>query len=118
MSKFFRNDEIGNKKLPRLIAKMKAEERNKNDSREFSENNNNNSPIDVVLNNIHRHYRQQGLRNLDNISKLFEVDDLSEEILSLLKEGCKNVLRENHVNERIFKELDRLVEQQIKSQKK
>ena len=115
MSKFFRNDEIKNKKLPRLIAKMKTEERNSNDSREFSENNNNNSPIDVVLNNIHRHYRQKGLRNLDNISKLFEVDDLSERILSLLKEACENVLRENHVNECIFKELDRLVEQHIES---
>lgn len=116
MSKFFKKDEIGNKKLPRMLARMKAEERNSNHFRVFSENNSNNLPIDVVLNSIHRHYRKQGFQNLDNICKLFDMDELSEQILSLLKEGCDNVIKENHVNERIFKELDRLVEQKIGSQ--
>ena len=116
MSKFFKNDEIGKKKLPRLLAKMKAEERDSNDSREFSENNNNNSPIDVVLNNIHRHYRNLGFQYLDCISKLFEVDELSEAIYSLLKEGCNSVLKRKKVDDRIYSELDKMVEQHITSQ--
>ena len=113
MSKFFKKDEIGNKKLPRMLAQMKAEERNSNYFQEYAENNNNNSPIDVVLNSIHRHYRKQGLQNLDNISRLFEVDELSDQIIALLKEGCNTVIKRNLVEERFYKEIDKLIVQHI-----
>ena len=115
MTMFFKSSEIGDKKLPRLLAQMKAEEKNDDHLREYSEKNNNNLPIDVVLNDIHSYYRKSESFNLENVSQLFEMDELSEQILSLLKEGCENVLKDNHINERIYKELDTLVEQHITS---
>lgn len=113
MSKFFKKDEIGNKKLPRLLAQMKAEERNSDHLRDYSDNNHNNLPIDVVLNDIHKHYRNLGISYLDNISRLFEIDELSDTIFNLLKSACNKVLQNNRVEDGLFKELDKLTNQQI-----
>lgn len=111
MAKFFKKDEIEAKKLPRLLARLKSEERKSDNFREYSEHNHNNLPIDVVLNNIHRHYRTQGLNHLDRISRLFENDQLSDVIYTLLKKECETVLQKNHVCEKLYHELDSLMEQ-------
>lgn len=116
MSKFFKMNELGNKRLPRMLAQMKLEEQKNDNFREYSDNNHKNLPIDVVLNDIHRHYRKQGINCIDNISRLFEIDDLSETIASLIKDGCDMIIKNNHVEERLYKMLDKLVEQQIESE--
>ena len=110
MSMFFQNNDIKNKKLPRMLAKMKANEQKDDSLRQYSEKNNNNLPIDVVLNNIHRHYRQQGRSHLSLISKLFETDELSEQIVDLLKKGCVSISYKNKMDDQIYTELDKLIE--------
>ena len=63
-----------------------------------------------LLNNIHRHYRQQGRSHLSLISKLFETDELSEQIVDLLKKGCVSISYKNKMDDQIYTELDKLIE--------
>ena len=116
MSKFFKKDEIGNRKLPRMLAQLKNEEKKNDYLREYSDNNHNNLPIDVVLNDIHRYYRKQGIQYIDNISRLFEKDDLSDEIVRLIKEGCSMVIKNNRIEEQLYKRFDKLVEEQLEEE--
>lgn len=116
MSKFFKKDEIGNRKLPRMLAQLKNEEKKNDYLREYSDNNHNNLPIDVVLNDIHRYYRKQGIQYIDNISRLFEKDDLSDEIVRLIKEGCSMVIKNNRIEEQLYKRFDKLVKEQLEEE--
>ena len=84
--------------------------------REYSDNNHNNLPIDVVLNDIHRYYRKQGIQYIDNISRLFEKDDLSDEIVRLIKEGCSMVIKNNRIEEQLYKRFDKLVKEQLEEE--
>ncbi len=112
MSKFFNRDIIEQGKLPRELAKMKAEERKNDHFQEFAEKNNDNMPIDIVLNDIHRHYRKKGVQFISMISRLFEVDELSDQIVSLLRKECSNVISNNNVSEQLYSKLDELLIQQ------
>ena len=115
MTMFFKNEELDNKKLPRMLARMKSEERNNDHLRDYSERNNSNLPIDVVLNYIHKHYRNQSNPSLNDISKLFEIDEVSDNIYNLLKNNCDQLLKGNRLDESLFKELDNMVYQYVKS---
>ena len=117
MSKFFDKEDIGNSKLPRMLIRMKEEERKHNASIEFSEKNNNNLPIDVVLNDIHRYYRREGLQHLENISRLFVIDELSDQIVKLLKNGCNQVLKNNKLEDHIYSSFDDLIRTHIEEKK-
>lgn len=112
ISKFFKKDEIGTRKLPRMLAQLKNEEKKDDYLREYSDKNYNNLPIDVVLNDIHRYYRKLGIQYIDNISRLFEKDELSDTIVKLLREGCNMVKRSNHVEDNLYKMFDRLIEEE------
>ena len=112
ISKFFKKDEIGTRKLPRMLAQLKNEEKKDDYLREYSDKNYNNLPIDVVLNDILRYYRKLGIQYIDNISRLFEKDELSDTIVKLLREGCNMVKRSNHVEDNLYKMFDRLIEEE------
>jgi hypothetical protein len=112
MSKFFNRDKIEQGKLPRELAKMKAEERKNDYFKEYAEKNNDNMPIDIVLNDIHRHYRKKGVHYIDMISRLFEVDELSDQIINLFRKECDNVRNNKKISEQLYIKLDELLDQQ------
>lgn len=115
MTMFFKDD-VGNKKLPRLLAKMKREELADENLRDFASKNNNNLPIDVALNYIHQHYRKIGWVHLDKVSKIFEEDELSEAICGLLKDSCEYIIKYNREDNSIYSKIDNLIENYIESQ--
>ena len=113
ISMFFKNNNINDVKLPRLLAKLKSEEKNCNYLQEYSEKNNNNLPIDVILNEIHKHYRKKGIQALNNISKLFEINELSETIIAYLKQSSTLIQQKNEIDKNIFERFDKLIEDNI-----
>lgn len=112
MTKFFKGNDIGNKRLPRMLAKMKAEEKINDPFIEYTDKNNN-SPIDIVLNNIHRYYRNLGATQLSNITRLFEDDQLSDQIYTLLVDACNSIIKNNNVDQQLYDSLNQLMEKQI-----
>ena len=113
ISCFFPEGELNGKTLIRQIAKLKTQEKSERAFEEFTIRNNNNQPIDVVLNLIHRHYRNKGINQLEKISKLFDIEQLSEQILKLLRKGCDMVLRNNTIDNDIYVAFDKLVSTNI-----
>lgn len=113
MSMFFKGNGLANKKLPRLLAKMKRDERDNIETKEFATKYNNNLPIDVALNNIHRHYRKLGWPQFEKVSRLFEVDELSNTLYNMLKENCEYIIKYSKEDMSLYSKIDELIEKNI-----
>lgn len=110
MSKFFTKGEVNDSEMLRSLSKMRAEEKKNDQFRDYSEKNNNNLPIDVVFNQIHRHYRQKNIHDLGKIVGLFENDRISKQFITLLKKGCVMISKNIGLDDGFYQEIDKLID--------
>lgn len=114
LSSLFNKDKITDWKLGIKIANMKKQQKEDVSLHDFSEKNNNMQPVDEVLRSIVNYYEKPDVKiKLSEITALFENNNYTDAISSLIEESCKYLIINNKINNKIYAELSGLISRKI-----
>ena len=100
---------IDGKTTPQKLAALKRTQMDDVKIKDFATRNHNNTPIDIVLNDVSRYYRRQSPAKYQLLGRVFQNNDLTDQLVKILKDGCSFYLRYQEVNDKIYKEIDSLM---------
>lgn len=100
---------IDGKTTPQKLAALKRTQMDDVKIKDFATRNHNNTPIDIVLNDISRYYRRQSSAKYQLLGRVFQNNDLTDRLVKILKDGCTFYMMYQEVNEKIYKEIDSLM---------
>lgn len=100
---------IDGKTTPQKLAALKRTQMDDVKIKDFAIRNHNNTPIDIVLNDVSRYYRRQSQAKYQLLGRVFQNNDLTDQLVKILKEGCSFYLMYQEVNDKIYKEIDSLM---------
>ncbi len=100
---------IDGKTTPQKLAALKRTQMDDVKIKDFATRNHNNTPIDIVLNDVSRYYRRQSPAKYQQLGRVFQNNDLTDQLVKILKDGCSFYLRYQEVYDKIYKEIDSLM---------
>lgn len=110
ISQIMTSSTLEGKNTPQRLAALKRSQQDDVKARDFATQNNDSLPIDVVLTDIFRHYRQIGRSKLLQLSNLFENNDKTETLVNLLSKYCMRYMVPRTLKkEKMFEEIDKLM---------
>ena len=96
---------------PQKLAALKRSQQDDVEAKDFASKHNDSLPIDMVLTDIFRHYRQTGKTKVLLLGKLFEDNAKTDALVAILSKYCKRYLMPKTLNkEQMFTEIDNLME--------
>lgn len=98
------------KNTPQELAALKRSQQNDVEAKDFATKNNDSLPIDVVLTDIFRHYRQIGRAKLQQLGNLFENNDKTKALVKVLSKYCKKYMDPRTLKkDKMFEEIEKLM---------
>lgn len=79
------------------------------ETEDFASRHHDNLPIDMVLNDISRHYRQPSINKSFELIRLFQNNEMTDALLSLLKDNCAYYMENQRVKPDLFGEIDKMM---------
>lgn len=110
ISQIMSGSTLEGKSTPQKLAALKRSQQDDVKAKDFATQNNDSLPIDVVLTDVFRHYRQIGRAKLQLLSNLFENNDKTEDLIKVLSKYCKRYMDPRTLKtEKMFEEIDKLM---------
>lgn len=110
ISQIMSSSTLEGKSTPQKLAALKRSQQDDVKARDFAAQNNDSMPIDVVLTDVFRHYRQIGRAKLQQLSNLFENNDKTEALIKVLSKYCKKYMDPRTLKkDKMFEEIDKLM---------
>lgn len=116
MSSIMTGDNFNGMATPQQIAALKRQQMDDVTAQDFASRHHDNLPIDLVLNDIHRHYRQPSVNKSYELDKLFRNNDMTDALIRLLKENCVYYMANQRVKKDLFGEIDKLMNKGVMCQ--
>lgn len=109
MSSILNSDNITELRTPQRLAALKRTQMDDVRAADFAKSHHDNLPIDFVLNEIHRHYRNSASGKLKQLTSLFQNNDATDELVRLLTGACQEYQKEGHINKNIYNKIDAML---------
>lgn len=111
ISQLMTSSSMEGKITPQKLAALKRSQQDDVEAKDFASKHNDSLPIDMVLTDIFRHYRQTGKTKVLLLGKLFEDNAKTDALVAILSKYCKRYLIPKTLNkEQMFTEIDNLME--------
>ena len=109
MSSILNSDNITELRTPQRLAALKRTQMDDVRAADFAKSHHDNLPIDFVLNEIHRHYRNSASGKLKQLTSLFQNNDATDELVRLLTGACQEYQKKGHINKNIYNKIDAML---------
>ena len=109
ISSIMTGDNFTDMATPQQLAALKRQQMDDVTAQDFASRHHDNLPIDMVLNDISRHYRQPSINKSFELSRLFQNNEMTDALLSLLKDNCAYYMENQRVKPDLFGEIDKMM---------
>ena len=109
ISQIMIGEALNGKTTPQKLAALKRTQMDDVKLKDFAIQNHNNTPIDIVLNDISRYYKRQSLARFQLLGRVFQNNELTDQLVTILKDSCSYYLRYQEINEKTYQDLDGLM---------
>lgn len=109
ISQIMIGETLNGKTTPQKLAALKRTQMDDVKLKDFAIQNHNNTPIDIVLNDISRYYKRQSLAKYQLLGRVFQNNELTDQLVTILKESCSYYLMYQEINEKTYQKIDGLM---------
>ena len=109
ISQIMIGEALNGKKTPQKLAALKRTQMDDVKMKDFAIRNHNNTPIDIVLNDISRYYRRQSQAKYQMLGRVFKNNDLTDQLVNILQDSCSYYIIYQEINSVTYEELDKLM---------
>ncbi len=112
MSSILGNDKVNNieeLRTPQKLAALKRDQMDDVNTADFAKSHHDNLPIDFVLNEIHRHYRQPSVGKLNQLTNLFQNNDATDKLVLLLSQTCQEYQKRGYFPKSVYDKIDEML---------
>lgn len=109
ISKLMPSASLDEKETLKELGVMKRSQMDDVKLKDFAATHNNNLPIDLVLTDITRHYKNIGWDKYRQLGVMFEDNTKTETLIKLLKSSCLYYIDHQKTNESVYNKIDELM---------
>ena len=109
ISQIMIGEALNGKTTPQKLAALKRTQMDDVKLKDFAIRNHNNTPIDIVLNDISRYYKRQSQAKYQLLGRVFQNNELTDQLVTILKDSCSYYLMYQEINEKTYQKIDGLM---------
>ena len=109
ISQIMIGEALNGKTTPQKLAALKRTQMDDVKLKDFAIQNHNNTPIDIVLNDICRYYKRQSPAKYQLLGRVFQNNELTDQLVTILTDSCSYYLIYQEINEKTYQNIDRLM---------
>lgn len=109
ISQIMIGEALNGKTTPQKLAALKRTQMDDVKLKDFANRNHNNTPIDIVLNDISRYYKRQSPAKYQLLGRVFQNNELTDQLVTILKDCCSYYLMYQEINNITYQKIDGLM---------
>ena len=109
ISQIMIGEALNGKTTPQKLAALKRTQMDDVKLKDFANRNHNNTPIDIVLNDISRYYKRQSPAKYQLLGRVFLNNELTDQLVTILKDCCSYFLMYQEINNITYQKIDGLM---------
>ena len=109
ISQIMIGEALNGKTTPQKLAALKRTQMDDVKLKDFANRNHNNTPIDIVLNDISRYYKRQSPAKYQLLGRVFQNNELTDQLVTILKDCCSYFLMYQEINNITYQKIDGLM---------
>lgn len=109
ISQIMIGEALNGKTTPQKLAALKRTQMDDVKLKDFAIRNHNNTPIDIVLNDISRYYKRQSQAKYQLLGRVFQNNELTDQLVTILTDSCSYYLMYQEINEKTYQKIDGLM---------